>query len=304
MKSKLLSLLVIVAMFIGTIITPVHAAGLLAIKLDPDSNIVTPGGIVTIKISVSNLQADGGTKFVKVGLEFDDNIFELATGDSKKDIVGLNKFTPFEYNPTEKIILFQRSSYINEPTDLGTISLKVKDNVAIGNYNIKTVNSDSADKSSTLSIKETETTIQVKNISVKPEAGYRINDDKITGVTPDTTIDELKGNIIVKGGGTVAIEDKNGNPVTSGKAATGMVVKTSEGNYTIAVKGDLNGDGEIDISDTIAMKMHHVKIENAELKGVYLEAADMDENGTVSIRDLAILVEYQIGICDINGNQL
>lgn len=69
--------------------------------------------------------------------------------------------------------------------------------------------------------------------------------------------------------------------------------------YSLIVKGDLNGDGEIDISDTIAMKMHIVKIEGKELTGIFLDAADVDLNDIkANVLDLTKLVEYQIGLED------
>lgn len=60
-------------------------------------------------------------------------------------------------------------------------------------------------------------------------------------------------------------------------------------------KGDVNGDGIIDILDIVAMKMHIVKIE--ELTGDNLKAADIDGDGKYAgILDLARLVDFEIGI--------
>ena len=79
---------------------------------------------------------------------------------------------------------------------------------------------------------------------------------------------------------------------------TGIVIHTNyESQYTIIVKGDINGDGLVDIGDTTAMKFYIVGIR--DLKGVFLKATDIDNDGNdAKAVDLTMLINYQIGLIE------
>lgn len=69
---------------------------------------------------------------------------------------------------------------------------------------------------------------------------------------------------------------------------TGMVVKIMDGStvkasYTIIVTGDTNGDGNITVTDMIAIKAHVLK--KSTLSGVYATAADTNGDNGISITD-------------------
>ena len=57
-----------------------------------------------------------------------------------------------------------------------------------------------------------------------------------------------------------------------------------------AAIGDVNGDGNIDVDDVLAIQKHIAKLEI--LSGNRLAAADTDGNGTVDIRDATLLQKY------------
>ena len=92
----------------------------------------------------------------------------------------------------------------------------------------------------------------------------------------------------VSSGATVSDVDgtvySGGSVVSSGKLATGMVVKSGSNEYTISVKGDPSGDGKISVTDVVKLQSHLLNKSN--LSGAYLEAADFNGDGKVTITDL------------------
>ena len=59
------------------------------------------------------------------------------------------------------------------------------------------------------------------------------------------------------------------------------------GSYTL---GDVNGDGEIDMLDTLITLRHTIGL--AELWGAKLKAADMDGNGVIDAIDVMHIMRY------------
>ena len=158
----------------------------------------------------------------------------------------------------------------------------------------------------TVSYKEngiTKTSIQ--NISVveeteeeilTSESQYFENEENITGIMPDTSIDEFLRNI--KQGLQVQVIHNN-ETVTSGKIGTGMTIKIMKNGEEIKslvaiVTGDCTGDGMADIKDM-------VKINNFRLYGTttnfgenYQKAADTNKDGKIDIKDMVRINNYRL----------
>lgn len=92
-------------------------------------------------------------------------------------------------------------------------------------------------------------------------------------VSPGATVSDVDGTVY-----------SGGSVVSSGKLATGMVVKSGSNEYTISVKGDPSGDGKISVTDVVKLQSHLLNKSN--LSGAYLEAADFNGDGKVTITDL------------------
>ena len=75
-----------------------------------------------------------------------------------------------------------------------------------------------------------------------------------------------------------------GKVVTSGTLATGMVVKSGDSEYTIAVTGDTSGDGKISVTDVVKLQSH--LLNKSALSGAYLEAGDLNRDSKITITDL------------------
>ena len=92
-------------------------------------------------------------------------------------------------------------------------------------------------------------------------------------VSPGATVSDVDGTVY-----------SGGSVVSSGRLATGMVVKSGSNEYTISVKGDPSGDGKISVTDVVKLQSHLLNKSN--LSGAYLEAADFNGDGKVTITDL------------------
>ncbi|MBR2876649.1 MAG: leucine-rich repeat protein, partial [Clostridia bacterium] len=66
--------------------------------------------------------------------------------------------------------------------------------------------------------------------------------------------------------------------------STGNVVA----EYTLVVRGDVNGDSVCDVLDCMLIEL--VQTHNTTLDGVYLAAGDLTENGEISIEDFSAVV--------------
>lgn len=124
--------------------------------------------------------------------------------------------------------------------------------------------------------------------------GIKVNGDIIYSVSPDTAISTLV-NTVTKNKGEASVTDSTGKAKASGSYVTGdkITIKgTSESKtFTIAVRGDINGDGMVKINDLILVQSHI--LEKNILTGVKFYAADVNYDGYIKINDL-ILVQSHI----------
>ena len=115
---------------------------------------------------------------------------------------------------------------------------------------------------------------------------HTVSGNCISKITAGTTVTSLLNGLnegsyckVYKGSSVVS-----GNTVVG----TGMTVKIMDGNtakatYTIIVTGDTNGDGNITVTDMIAIKAHILK--KSTLSGAYATAADTNGDNGISITD-------------------
>lgn len=106
-------------------------------------------------------------------------------------------------------------------------------------------------------------------------------------VLPDITCDDVRTNY--KEVGEMVIQDLEGNIVTSSQTlGTGYKASIGGTTYSIIKKGDLNGDGSVDIIDTVLL-INHIK-EITNLEGVFKNAAYIKNNPTIDITDVVYLI--------------
>ena len=259
---------------------PSYALGFI-VGVTPAQTTVSPGSTVDVTISVNNMNIGGdGMKVFSGILNYDTNIFEEITA---KDITGLNSWE-VSYNAETKKILLDRKDFITEDAEICKITFKVKDGVETENTQIKITNPSTSNNRIDIDGTEGQATISLKKLS---SGKYEITDDnEIKNVLPNTKVDDLKDNLT--GGENTIIKDKDGNTISSGNIGTGSTVTTPSGDvYTVIVKGDLNGDGKVTLTDLAQLKLHMV--ETTLLQEPYKSSADIDGDGKVTLTDLGKL---------------
>ena len=259
--------------------------------MTPDKNVSSAGSEVTITISTNNLNIGGeGMSVFSCFLEYDKSVFEEITFE---DIKGLNNWSVSYNNETGKILL-DNSNFITTDSDLCTITFKLKSDLEIENTEIKITSPQTSNNQIDIIGTDGAVTIYVKQLTSDI---YEIDESNtITGVPPNSSVDEIKENL--NGGGELVILDKDGNQITSEEVGTGSTVKTESGEeYTIIVKGDINGDGKVTTTDLSQLKLHVV--ESTLLKDPYLKAGDINSDGNVSITDVAQLKLAIVGSIEL-----
>ena len=131
---------------------------------------------------------------------------------------------------------------------------------------------------------------------------YNVGEDTISKIVANTSskefiaaINESKYCKVFKGDSVVSEDTAVG---------TGMTVDIVDGDktnasYTIIVTGDTNGDGNITISDMLAIKAH--VLGKTELSGAYAVAADTNGDGAITITDFLQLKAQLLGKGDIEA---
>jgi hypothetical protein len=66
--------------------------------------------------------------------------------------------------------------------------------------------------------------------------------------------------------------------------STGAVIA----EYTLVVRGDVNGDSVCDVLDCMLIEL--AQTHNTTLDGVYLAAGDLAENGEITVEDFSAVV--------------
>lgn len=120
---------------------------------------------------------------------------------------------------------------------------------------------------------------------------FNMDDYTITNVDLGTTIAEFKNGIECKDY-NLTFKNYLGKEIKSGKLGTGATALFSKGDdsykFTFIVAGDLTGEGNSNSRD-INLLMNHI-LEKEKLEGVYLKAADLNNDGEITALDLFMLI--------------
>ncbi len=115
---------------------------------------------------------------------------------------------------------------------------------------------------------------------------FTVSGSQISKITAGTTVNTLLSGL--SAGQYCKVYKGNSQVSETSKVCTGMIVKIMDGNtvkasYTVIVTGDTNGDGDITITDMLAIKAHILK--KSTLSGAYATAADTSGDNAVTITD-------------------
>jgi len=124
--------------------------------------------------------------------------------------------------------------------------------------------------------------------------GYSIANGYVFVYTPETTLDNFKTQLVDNNNYNVAVTDNK----SSSNIGTGSVVtissKTSDyvyGMLEVVVKGDINGDGDVDALDSGLVR--GVVNDTSVLTGAYGAAADVNSDTDTDSLDSLLILQYR-----------
>lgn len=122
---------------------------------------------------------------------------------------------------------------------------------------------------------------------------YELRDDGIIRILPSTNLKTFLNTIktVIKGSAYMVFDKEEKNLADENTIITTNCTLEVDGNkYKIAVLGDLNEDGALDIIDVSRMTYHMVGETN--LEGIFVVAGDINNDGEVGIVDLSKMMLY------------
>ena len=122
-----------------------------------------------------------------------------------------------------------------------------------------------------------------------------IEEGFISRISAKTTVSQFKAN--VEATRDITIKDKAGNELEdTDNIGTGAILEVGDDlQFTLIVIGDIDGNGELGLTDIAKLKLHCIADEEDAddakyiLTGINLRAADFNGNNEVTITDLAQL---------------
>lgn len=119
-----------------------------------------------------------------------------------------------------------------------------------------------------------------------------LKDEEIKKIIVGTTISDLKEKLSSKE--DYVITDKDGNLVSEEDVIkTGMKLKLEDGKeYELVVRGDLNCDGKVTLTDLSKLILHYNGNRGFILSGSPCEAADMNFDDKITLTDISQMVVF------------
>lgn len=198
-------------------------------------------------------------------------------------------------------------SEIQAPSGYELISDKQQISVDVGEtYNMKTLKNITVSSGNNIEIQNTSNSTIELNILYDIIKGdedlyleseiYSIDKDYTQRISPYTTVQDFLANM--KSNGEMKVYNAQGKELTSDEyVGTGMTIVATKGSSsiqkTLVVRGDLDGNGKITITDLSTLNKMWVgslKVSEAREK-----AADIDYNGKITITDLSVLNQASVG---------
>ena len=128
---------------------------------------------------------------------------------------------------------------------------------------------------------------------VVSKMGIKVDENIMYGISPDTAITTIV-NTVTKNKGEAKVTDSAGKVKSSGSFVTGdkiTIVGTSEEKtFSIAVRGDVNGDGAVDLKDFVLIQSHI--LEKSKLTGVKNYAGDVNYDGKIILADFVLVQSH------------
>ncbi|MBQ7968718.1 MAG: SH3 domain-containing protein [Clostridia bacterium] len=127
---------------------------------------------------------------------------------------------------------------------------------------------------------------------------YKFVNTLIYGIAPNTTVGELRKNLMEQG--SIKVRNKDGfyklDVETVSSLDTICVLTTKDvpyGEYQAVVLGEINGDGNVTVTDLI--KVRNLILDSSNVTEVELKSADIDGNGSMDVIDLIKIRNHILG---------
>ena len=104
----------------------------------------------------------------------------------------------------------------------------------------------------------------------------------ISKIQPDTNFEDFKDKITSSQ--EYGVYEGEEEISETDKMKTGQVLKVGNKEYTIVVNGDVDGDGNSNLKDILAINSH--RLNKRKLTGVFLEAGDVNGDNKADLRDI------------------
>ena len=176
---------------------------------------------------------------------------------------------------------------ITDPSIATVENGKIK-GLKAGNTIVTLTTKDGSNKSSTFTLKVTETVATVTNLTVD-------NTGVITKVALGTTAASIKSNITT--GYTEKLINVSGTTLAdTDKVGTGTKVQILNGTtvlqeYTIVIYGDINGDAKVSSSDYVLIK-NYIMNNKTTFNNIETIGADYNNDGKVTSSDYVLIKNY------------
>lgn len=248
---------------------------------------LTVGSIImrlTTKITVTN---DAAIEIPIDNIQFNEKNITLEEGNTKELKVTFNPTN----NTMSELLTWETSDKNIVTVDaLGKITAIKKGTATI--------------KATTINGKTAEITITVKEKSPLTEEevlnhfGLQKKGNYVVGFNLGANVQEIRNKLSNFNGVLLTnFKNKNGMEIASGIISTGMTFtlhyNNTDYNYTVVIKGDVNGDGYIYATDYVQIKNHIMG--KTSLKGAYLLAADIDNDNNIYATDYVKIKNYIMG---------
>lgn len=258
-----------------------------------EEKVIHPGEEFSVNVRISNLQniAKG---LISLGgqLEYDTNILEKIEITKNE-----SQWNPIDINEDNFKFVTDAEDYVTQAGNIFTIKFKVADNITnpvtttikvkniVASNGLVDIESDDASLEIGVEIPKLPDSITSNK--------YVVEENIISRIPPQTTVNGFKQN--VQAVGDLTFTDKNGNVLGDNDIiGSGMKLQVGDTlNFTLVVIGDMDENGELNITDLAQLKLHYIG--KTLLTGINLKAADIDGNGTLTITDLAQLKLVLIG---------
>ena len=130
-------------------------------------------------------------------------------------------------------------------------------------------------------------------------AGMKLAGNVVSGIGANQTVSDVASKIGSVGGNVQVFKD--GKQVSDGKVGTGYVIKvsnaTTTNEYTVMIKGDTSGDGNINALDLLQVQKNILGLYN--LSNVYSTAGDTSGDGKINALDLLQIQKNILGLYNL-----